>query len=201
MTTPPDARIPMLDVDAARAAAAGVGVPEGMADLSVFKVLLRHEDLAARVNGLLHQLLWNGSLDARRRELVIMRIGWRQGSVYEWTQHWRVARMLEIPEADLVAVRDWKASDRFDRADRAVLAATDETLGVGAISARTWAELEATVPDNKARLEVVLAIANWSMFAQLLRSLEVPLEEGVDPWPPDGAVPEPARNPVASELG
>lgn len=200
MTTPADARIPMLDVDDARAAAARIGVPEGMADLSVFKVLLRHEGLAARVNGLLHQLLWSGSLDARRRELIIMRIGWRQGSAYEWTQHWRVARMLEIPEDDLVAVRDWKASDRFDRADRAVLAATDETLGAGAISPRTWAELEATVPDDRTRLEVVLAIANWSMFAQLLRSLEVPLEAGVDPWPPDGAVPEPARNPVASEL-
>ncbi|CAN5481570.1 carboxymuconolactone decarboxylase family protein [soil metagenome] len=200
MTTLSDARVPMLDVDASRTAAARVGVPEGMADLSVFKVLLRHDDLAARVNGLLHQLLWNGSLDPRRRELIIMRIGWRQGSVYEWTQHWRVARMLEIPEDDLLGVRDWKASDRFDRADRAVLAATDETLGAGAISARTWAELEATVPDEKALLEVVVAIANWSMFAQLLRSLEVPLEEGVDPWPPDGAVPEPARNPVASEL-
>jgi len=201
MMLPPDARIPMLDVDDARAAAARVGVPEGMADLSVFKVLLRHEDLAARINGLLHQLLWNGALDARLRELIIMRIGWRQGSLYEWTQHWRVARMLEIPEDDIVAVRDWKTTDRFDRADRAVLAATDETLGSGAISAATWAELEATVPDEQARLEVVIAIANWSMFAQLLRSLEVPLEEGVDPWPPDGAVPEPARTEVASELG
>jgi alkylhydroperoxidase family enzyme len=120
--------------------------------------------------------------------------------VYEWTQHWRVARMLEIPEEDLVAVRDWKASDRFDRADRAVLAATDETLGGGAISEPTWAELEATVPDDRARLEVVLAIANWSMFAQLLRSLEVPLEEGFDPWPPDGVLPDVARNPVATEL-
>ena len=200
MMLPPDARIPMLDIDDARAAAARVGVPEGMADLSVFKVLLRHEDLAARVNGLLHQLLWNGALDARLRELIIMRLGWRQGSEYEWTQHWRVARMLEIPEDDLVAVRDWKASDRFDPADRAVLAATDETLTAGAISARTWAELEATVPDERARLEVVIAIANWSMFAQLLRSLEVPLEEGVDPWPADGAVPEPARTPVQSEL-
>ena len=195
-----DARIPMLDVADARAAAARVDVPARMAELSVFKVLLRHEELAARVNALLHQLLWKGVLDARLRELIIMRIGWRQGSLYEWTQHWRVARMIDIAEDDLLAVRDWKASDRFDRADRAVLAATDETLGAGAISTATWAELEAAVPDEKARIEVVIAIANWSMFAQLLRSLEVPLEEGVDPWPPDGAVPEPARRPVPSEL-
>lgn len=200
MILPPDARIPMLDVDDARAAATRVGVPEGLADLSVFRVLLRHEELAARVYGLLQQLLWNGSLDARLRELIIMRIGWRQGSMYEWTQHWRVARMLEIPEDDLIGVRDWRHSDRFDRADRAVLAATDETLGSGAISGATWVELEATVPDEQARLEVVLAIANWSMFAQLLRSLTVPLEEGVEPWPPDGAVPDAARAEIATEL-
>jgi len=200
MMMPPDARIPMLDPEAARAAAERVGVPPGMADLSVFRVLLRHEDLAARINGLLHQLLWDGALDARLRELIIMRIGWRQGSQYEWTQHWRVARMLEIAEEDLVAVRDWHGSDRFAPAERAVLAATDETLGAGAISARTWSELEATVPDERARLEVVIAIANWSMFAQLLRSLDVPLEDGVDPWPPDGAVPDEARTQISSAL-
>jgi len=190
----------MLGIGEARAAADRVGVPSGMADLSVFRVLLRHEDVAARVNGLLHQLLWNGVLEARLRELIIMRIGWRQGAMYEWTQHWRVARMLEIPDEDLLAVRDWHSSSRFGPADRVVLAATDETLGAGAISSRTWSELEAAVPDDRARLEVVIVIANWTMFAQLLRSLEVPLEDGVAPWPPDGAVPEHARPPVPSRL-
>lgn len=200
MIPPPDARIPMLDIDGARAAAERVGIPAGMADLSVFRVLLRHEALAAQVNGLLHQLLWNGVLDVRLRELIILRIGWRQGALYEWTQHWRVARLLELSEEDLVAVRDWHGSLRFGPADRAVLAATDETLSSGAISVRTWNELEETVLDDLARLEVVLAIANWTMFSQLLRSLDVPLEEGVEPWPPDGRVPEPARRPVPSEL-
>lgn len=197
---PPDARIPMLDTDGARAAAERVGIPAGMADLSVFRVLLRHEELAARVNALLRQLLWNGVLDARLRELIILRIGWRQGSMYEWTQHWRVARLLEISEEDLVAVRDWHASERFSPTDRAVLAATDETLDHGAISERTWAELATTMPNELARLELVIAIANWTMFSQLLRSLEVPLEDGVEPWPPDGCVPEPARKAVPSAL-
>lgn len=179
----------MLEIDGARAAAERVGIPETMAELSVFRVLLRHEELAARVYGLLQQLLWRSCLDARLRELIIMRIGWSQAAVYEWTQHWRVARLLEIPEDDLVAVREWADSDRFDRADRAVLAATDETLGAGAISTETWRELEATIPDELARMEVVIAIGNWSMFAQLLRSLDIPLEDGVEPWPPDGRAP------------
>ena len=107
-----------------------------MADLSVFQVLLRHPSLARALNDLLTALLWRGRLDARLRELVIMRIGWVTGSLYEWTQHWRVATGLGVVEADLVAVRDWKAHG-FGPAERAVLAATDETLATGTISADT----------------------------------------------------------------
>jgi len=182
MTSP---RVELLDLDAAHAAAERVGIPAQMAELSVFRALLGHEEVAAALNGLLHQLLWNGILEPRLRELLIMRIGWVRGSDYEWTQHWRVARLFEIPEEHLLAVRDWERSGCFDRTDRAVLAATDETLEYGFISAPTWAELDATL-DPRARIEVVIAIANWSMFAQLLRSLAIPLEEGTQSWPPDG---------------
>ncbi|MCZ6710626.1 MAG: carboxymuconolactone decarboxylase family protein, partial [Gammaproteobacteria bacterium] len=36
------------------------------------------------------------------------------------------------------------------------------------------------------RVELVAAIGNWSLIAQLLKSLQVPLEDGVEAWPPDG---------------
>ena len=38
-------------------------------------------------------------------------------------------------------------------------------------------------------LELVSAIGLWRMVSGVLRSLEVPLEEGVSSWPPDGAAP------------
>ena len=92
-------RIPMLSVDEASAIAAREGLPEIMAPLSVFRVLLRHPDLARALGGLLKMLLLEGNhLDGRLRELIIMRIGWLTGSNYEWTQHWRFARDMEIPE-------------------------------------------------------------------------------------------------------
>jgi alkylhydroperoxidase family enzyme len=181
-------RIPMLDLDAARRAAAAAKVPETMADLSVFRVLLQHPTLAGAVYKLLSMLLWKGSLDGRLRELVIMRIGWRTESVYEWTQHWRVARLMDVSEADLLAVRDWRAADQFGPVERAVLAATDETLDTGSIAATTWEECAQHLPVD-ALLELVIAIGNWRMFSSLLRSLDVPLEDGIEPWPPDGATP------------
>ena len=182
-------RIPLLDVEDARKAAESMGVPEQIAELNIFRVLLRHPQLAKRISDLLMTLLFRGKLDARLRELVIMRIGWATASVYEWTQHWRVAQQLGVSGEDLLAVRDWRSSERFGEAERAVLAATDETLETGAISAETWAACEAQLGGSEERLELVAAIGTWRLVSQLLRSLEIPLEEGTAPWPPDGVTP------------
>ena len=43
--------------------------------------------------------------------------------------------------------------------------------------------------DSVDAIELVAAIGNWRMISSVLRSLEIPLEEGVVPWPPDGKVP------------
>jgi len=186
-----DVRIPLLSEQAALEAARLAEVPEAIAELHVFRVLLRHPALAKRVNDLLMTLLFRGRLDARLRELVIMRIGWVTGSVYEWTQHWRVARQLGVSQEDLLAVRDWQSHGAWSAADRAVLAATDETLECGAISSGTWSECAAALPGVEEQLELVSAIGTWRMISQLLRSIDVPLEDGVSPWPPDGVAPPP----------
>ena len=190
MSPPPgDARVPRLSPEEARAAAEEAGIPAMMADLSVFQVLLRNPRVAKALQEMLTALLWQGQLDGRLRELVIMRIGWATGSVYEWTQHWRVATGMGLSAGDLVGVRDWQAHEGFGPAERAVLAATDETLETGAIGAATWAECEAHVGGPAELVELVVAIGNWRLFSSLLRSLEVPLEDGVVPWPPDGRRP------------
>jgi alkylhydroperoxidase family enzyme len=178
-------RIELLDVDEAKAAAQAAGVLPAMAELSVFRVLLRHPKLAKSLQDLLVTLLFGSRLDARLRELVIMRIGWVSGSEYEWTQHWRVATELGVTDADLVAVRQWPTSD-LGPAERAVLAATDETMATGAISEARWRDCVDHIGDIDALLELVVAIGHWRMYASLLRTLDVPLEDGVAPWPPDG---------------
>ncbi len=189
MSEVPAPRVPMLSVEQARKVAESMQIPEPVAELNIFRVLLNHPRLAKRVNDLLMTLLFRGQLDARLRELVIMRLGWATGSDYEWTQHWRIARQLGIAEEDLLAVRDWRADDRFGEAERAVLAATDETLERGAISPETWARCRAHVGGAEELLELTAAIGTWRLVSSLLRSLQVPLEDGVESWPPDGRTP------------
>ncbi len=183
-------RVRLLSKEEAHHAAQEAGISPMMADLNVFRALLHHPKLAGALNAQLSMLMGLGNvLDPRLRELIIMRIGWETGSNYEWTQHWRVAKMLGIPENDLLSVRDWKSASCFDAADQAVLQATDDILQDGKIAIQTWTKLENALNDVQQVLEVVIAICNWRTFSQLLMSLEVPLEDDVESWPPDSIIP------------
>jgi hypothetical protein len=83
-------------------------------------------------------------------------------------------------------VRDWRASDRLTAADKAVLAATDESLAGKAISDATWAEVVKYITEPGQQVEFIVAMGNWTMFSMLLRNLKIPVEDGVAVWPPDG---------------
>lgn len=184
-----EGRLARLEIAEARIAAAELGLPEVLADLSVFQIALKNPSVARALSGMLHNLLWKGQLDGRLRELVIMRIGWTTGAVYEWTQHWRVATGMNIEEDDLLGVRDWPRHKPFGPLERAVLAATDDWLEDGVISAGSWDLCREQLVDDALLIELVAVIGNWTLFSSLLRSLQVPLEDGVVAWPPDGRAP------------
>ena len=166
-----------------------VGVIEQIAVLNVFKTLLHHPKLAKAVNDLLMTLLaGDNQLDARLRELLIMRIGWATGCDYEWTQHWKIALQFGLSEAEVLAVKDWQAATCLTERDRAILAATDETLADGMISASTWGSCAGFLDDAQL-LELNVAIGAWRLISQLARSAGIELEEGVESWPPAGDAP------------
>ena len=72
-----------------------------------------------------------------------------------------------------------------------MLAATDDVVRDGAVSAESWAACERELSgDRTVLIELVTAIGAWRMVASILRSLNVPLEDGVASWPPDGRSPD-----------
>jgi alkylhydroperoxidase family enzyme len=180
------ARVPMVSLDRARELGDAMGMPARRTTSEAFRAVANNPGVARVAFGQLMQLLENNKLDIRLRELMIMRIGWVTGSAYEWTNHWRVATTAGIPPEDILAVRDWRNSDRLGPADRAILAATDESLAGKSISDAVWAEIAAHVTDPAQQVEFIVAMGNWLMFSMLFRNLRIPLGEGVAVWPPDG---------------
>ena len=184
-------RLPLLSSEAARQAAETVDLPAPFTDLNVFRMLLHAPRTAKAVSDLLLSLLFGGRLDGRLRELVIMRLGWATDCCYEWTQHWPIAlERFGCSEEDLFAVRNWRDSDHLGESEKAVLAAVDETLETGTLCDATWRRCAEAVGGEVERLELVAAIATWRWISQVARSLEIPLEDGVAAWPPDGLRPQ-----------
>ncbi len=181
-------RVPMVSLERARELGEAMGLSARRTQSEAFRVLANNPGVARVAHSQLIQLLENNKFDTRLRELMIMRIGWVTGSAYEWTQHWRVATTAGISTEDILAVRDWRNTDRLKPADKAILAATDECLAGKSISDAAWAEVAKHVTEPAQQVEFVIAMGNWMMFSLLFRNLRIPLAEGVVIWPPDGLV-------------
>jgi len=163
-------RVPMVSAERARDVGEAMGMPARRTGSEAFRVVANNPGVARVAFSQLMQLLENNKFDTRLRELMIMRIGWVTGSAYEWTNHWRVATTAGIPPEDILAVRDWRNSDRLNAADKAILAATDESLAGKSISDATWAEVAKHVTDPAEQVEFIVAMGNWLMFSMLFRN-------------------------------
>ena len=180
----------MLSKAEARERGIALGIDEYVAQLNLFRILLHYPDVAAEINKTIFTLMSSdGALSHRHRELIIMRVAWLSQSQYEWTQHWHAALFLGLTEDEVTAVRNWQEADLFDETDRIVLQATDDTLRLGSIQAGTWKTLAALLPEPASQITVVASIGNWHMAAQLMQSLDIPLEDDAVVWPPDGIGP------------
>ena len=178
-------RVAPLSIEEAQEAAAKVDIPPMAVAANLYRVFLRHPALAKQINATFGLLMQNGVIDPTVRELIIMRIGWQDKGVYEWTHHWRIAQQFGLDESTLLSVKDWENHDHWTHAQRAALKATDDILEAGAISADTWKECAGCFPTDEERLELVAIIGNWKMSSEIIKSLTIPLEEGVVAWPPD----------------
>ena len=185
-----ECRVDILPLDEAREAANKVEMIGAFAELNIFRVLLHRPKTAKALSDLLVSLLFGGELDDRLRELLIMRIGWSTGSDYEWTQHWKIAReQFGCSDQDLLELRgDWRKSAHFGDDEKTLLAAVDGLLEEGTLSAELANRcLERFGRD--ATIEMATAVGAWRLVSKVTNALQIPLEEGIASWPPDGREP------------
>jgi len=130
-------------------------------------------DLLLQARNCLMALLQPGrALEPRYRELAIIRTGIVGDSRFEYSQHLKVARMVGLPEDKLAAIKGWVTSDKFDPAERAVMAATDELVGRNLVEDTTFAALKRHFSDAQI-LELFYVIGLWRMHGMIVRALHL----------------------------
>lgn len=123
-----------------------------------------------------NSLLTRGKLDARLREIAILRTAKVSRSVYEWTQHVPIAKSTGVTDEQVAAIEDWQSAKCFSALERLVLKFTDEV-------ARNVKGTRETLEALKQQLgaaelvDLVMSIGFWGLVARVLETFEVDLED------------------------
>jgi alkylhydroperoxidase family enzyme len=123
-----------------------------------------------------NSLLTRSKLDARLREVAILRTAKVSRSVYEWTQHVPIAKSTGVTDEQVGAIENWESAKCFSDIDRLVLKFTDEIARNVKGSRETLEALKKHMGAAEI-VELVLSIGFWGMVARVLETTEVDLEE------------------------
>ncbi|MHB8918811.1 MAG: carboxymuconolactone decarboxylase family protein [Desulfocucumaceae bacterium] len=145
--------------------------------LNINKTMAHAENSVRHFMRMGNSLLTQAKLDARLRELAILRIATLCRSRYEWYQHEKLARKIGVPEEQIEAVKQGTGSPAFNGLEQAVLRYTDEvTLNVKS-SDRAFEELAAALSQREL-VELTLTIGFYNMVARFLENTGVEIEGG-----------------------
>lgn len=156
---------------------ARISLPGNPPAANVFATLARNRPLLRKWLSASNALI-SGSLPARARELAILRTAWRCASVYEWGQHWVIARHYRMTDDEVRRVMAGPDAPGWDGTDSSVLRAADELHDDACIGEETWRAL-AGVFDDVQLIELVMVVGLYHQIAFALNSLGVEREDGV----------------------
>src|SRR5262249_43264619 len=138
--------------------------------------LLHHPLLVGPFLAYNRVLLQTPALGHRLRELIVLRVAWRTGSLYEWVQHVRIAASLMTTE-EIGAIA--RGDGAWTPLERDLLAATDQLVDRHRIDDVTWAALAAQL-DGRQLVEVVFTAGTYTCLAMAFNSFGLELDAGLE---------------------
>ena len=135
---------------------------------AILGLLAHHPRLAAAWLALGSSLLEEPVIDARERELLILRVGWRTRCEYIWTQHIRIGLAAGLSTDDAAATGSAR-SDGWSKREQALLAAADQMVERQSVDDHTWSALAAEF-DERQLLEVLFVIGTYTCLAMVVNA-------------------------------
>jgi alkylhydroperoxidase family enzyme len=143
---------------------------------NIFKTLANHPKLAQAFGVWGNHVLFRSALDARTREMLILRVGWKARATYEWHHHVAIGRdHAGMSEADFAKCKAGPTPGSTED-DDVLLRAVDELIDDHFISEATWTRL-ATRFNQQQLIDLVFAVGQYTMVSMALNSFGVQLED------------------------
>src|SRR3954452_1755252 len=149
--------------------------------LNIFLTLAKNPPLFDAFTAFGGHLLFKGSLPARDREIVILRVGRRAQTEYEFGQHTVIGKQAGLTD-DEVARLARDGVDGWTDDDAALIRGADELCDNDVVSDETWRALTSRW-DEPQLLEVLMLAGYYRLVSGVLNSAGVALEAGTPGWP------------------
>ena len=152
--------------------------------LRVSRTFLRHPAMVEARNRNPRYVLdpERSRLTPHDRELLILRMGWNAGSVYEWAKHVGSVGRARDHGLDPVRIAQGRDHDGWSANEAALVDAANEMFRDSMISDATWAALSSRY-DTHQLMSIALTAARYRMVSMALNAL------GVQPRPDDERFP------------
>ena len=148
---------------------------------AVYRTFARHPKLYVPRQILSEYIRTKSTLSGRVREMLILRIGWRCKSAYEWAAHAPAGRRAGLTD-EQVRMLARSGYDGWNAADAAIVRAADELFDDDRISEATWKALDEQF-DEKQLLDVLITTGGYRMVSMVLNTFGVPAEPNSEPFP------------------
>ena len=165
----------------------GVLVGDGKV-LNVFATLAHHPKLLKRWLVFGNHVLAKSTLNARSREILILRTGWLCGAPYEWGQHVVIGRAAGLSDSEIAAISEGPTAQSWSEPEKLLLAAADELFAHRTIGDPTYAALARSYSEQQL-LDIVFTIGQYQLVSTALNTFRVQRDDGVTGVP----MPDPAR--------
>jgi alkylhydroperoxidase family enzyme len=150
---------------------------------NVLGTLARHPQLMRAYHTFNGHILFTSSLDARQRELLILRVAALREATYEWEQHVVLAEEAGISEQEIARIADGPDAPGWSVEDAAMLRAVDELVVDAMITDATWAALSETMDEHQL-MDLVFTVGAYDLLAMAFRSFRVQLDDDLRPDAP-----------------
>jgi alkylhydroperoxidase family enzyme len=118
----------------------------------------------------------NGPLDARRREIAVMRVAHATDARYEWVQHEQLGRNAGLTDAEIDAIATEEPVSSLDEEGNLISRVADEVSRDVRLSDDAL-ELIVDRYGPREASELILLVSYYNMVSRLLESTRVEVED------------------------
>jgi alkylhydroperoxidase family enzyme len=137
--------------------------------LGALTMFAHHPALAKAFFSFNGHILWDTTLTARQRQLLILRVATKRRSTYVWGEHVVVARDAGLSDEEISRVASGSEASLWEPLDGALLRAADELIDEGDVADDTWATLSSTL-DARQLVDVVFTVGCYETTSLFFRT-------------------------------